>query len=88
MNFAIPSIQELASYLDADLLIGNTFQIDIPDTTNFPSSGKLIVGKEIISYTSKLSDRLSGITRALNGTTEVDHPAGSILRTIGIETTT
>ena len=88
MNFAIPSIQELASYLDADLLIGDTFQIDIPDTTNFPSSGKLIVGKEIISYTSKVgTDRLSGITRALNGTTEVDHPAGSILRTIGIETT-
>ena len=89
LNFAIPSIQELASYLDADLLIGDTFQIDIPDTTNFPSSGKLIVGKEIISYTSKVgTDRLSGITRALNGTTEVDHPAGSILRTIGIETTT
>ena len=77
------------SGLLADLLIGNTLQIDIPDTTNFPPSGKLLIGKEIISYTSKVSnDRLSGITRALNGTTEVDHPAGSILRTIGIETTT
>ena len=86
LNFGLPSMQELASYLDADFLIGDTV-LYIPDTTNFPSSGKLLVGKEIISYTSKLSDRFIGITRGNNGTTEVDHSAGDILRTIGIATT-
>ena len=87
LNFGVPSIQELGSYLDADLLIG-TSTIYIPNTVNFPSSGKLLVGKEIISYTSKLSDRFLGITRGVNNTEEVDHFAGSILRTIGIATTT
>lgn len=86
LNFGIPSMQELASYLDSDFVINQTTMY-IPDTTNFPASGKLLVGKEIISYTSKLPDRFTGITRALNGTTEVDHFAGGIVRTIGLATT-
>lgn len=86
LNFGIPSMQELASYLDADLLINATTAY-IPDTTNFPPSGKILLGKEIISYTNKLSDRFTGITRGVDGTTEVDHFAGDILRTIGNATT-
>ena len=86
LNFGLPSMQELASYLDADLLINATTAY-IPDTTNFPPSGKLLLGKEIISYSNKLSDRFTGITRGVDGTTEVDHFAGDILRTIGNATT-
>jgi len=86
LNFGIPSIQELGSYLDSDLLIGSNL-LYIPDTTNFPSSGKLLVGKEVISYTSKLSDRFLGVTRGVDNTQEVDHSAGDILRTIGNATT-
>ncbi|AOV58590.1 structural protein [Synechococcus phage S-CAM3] len=86
LNFGLPSMQELASYLDIDLLIGDTVMY-IPNTTNFPDSGKLLVGKEIISYTGKLLDRFTGVTRGQNGTTEVDHAAGDILRTIGTFTT-
>jgi len=86
LNFGIPSIHELMSYLDADLLIGQT-TLYIPDTTNFPPQGTLLVGKELISYTQKFADRFVGLTRGVNGTTESDHFAGDLVRTIGLATT-
>ena len=60
-NPGIPSIQELMSYLDAPLTTSSTV-VYIPDT-NFPDSGKLLVGKELVTYTSKLPDRLIGVAR-------------------------
>ena len=86
LNFGLPSMQELASYLDANALSTDTL-LYIPDTTNFPASGKLLLGKEIISYTGKLADRFTGVSRGLDGTTATAHNAGTILRTIGNATT-
>jgi len=94
LNFGLPSMHELGSLLEQDLLIGSDV-IYIPDTTNFPDSGKLLIGKEIISYTEKppqdvpnpQTDRLLGVSRGVDGTTEDNHFAGSMLRTIGISTT-
>jgi len=86
-NPGIPSIQELMTYLDADLLIAGTVAY-IPDTSNFPSSGKLLIGKELISYTSKLPDRLVGLNRGVSGTTAEFHAAGTLIRTVGLLTTT
>ena len=85
-NPGIPSIQELMSYLDAPLTTSSTV-VYIPDTTNFPDSGKLLVGKELVTYTSKLSDRLIGVARGVDGTTAEAHSAGQFIRTIGLETT-
>jgi hypothetical protein len=85
-NPGIPSIQELMSYLDAPLT-ASSIVIYIPDTTNFPDSGKLLVGKELVTYTSKLSDRLIGVTRGVDNTTAAAHTAGQFIRTIGLETT-
>ena len=85
-NPGIPSIQELMSYLDAPLTASSVV-IYIPDTTNFPDSGKLLVGKELVTYTSKLSDRLIGVTRGVDNTTAAAHTAGQFIRTIGLETT-
>lgn len=84
-NAGIPSIQELMSYLDAPLT--NTGIVAyIPDTTNFPSSGKILIGKELVTYSAKLSDRLIGLTRGVDGTTAEAHTAGSLIRTIGLLT--
>ena len=85
-NPGIPSIQELMSYLDAPLTTSSTV-VYIPDTTNFPDSGKLLVGKELVTYTSKLPDRLIGVARGVDGTTAEAHSAGQFIRTIGLETT-
>ena len=87
LNFVLPSIQELGAYLDSSILSTTVNELSVEDTTNFPSSGKLLIGKEIISYSSKLADRFQNLSRGLDGTTATAHNAGTILRTIGTATT-
>tara|TARA_R100000900_G_scaffold111117_1_gene86752 strand:- start:499 stop:2868 length:2370 start_codon:yes stop_codon:yes gene_type:complete len=52
---------------------GATPRIRLKDATNFPTSGTILIGAELITYTSKLVNELSGITRAVNGTTRTAH---------------
>jgi hypothetical protein len=53
----------------------------IEDTSRFPSSGSLLIGDELITYSSKLSDRFMGVIRGVNGTIPQSHSAGDYLRT-------
>ena len=39
----------------------------VESTTNFPTTGTILIGREQISYTGKLSDRFTGCTRGVNG---------------------
>ena len=79
-NSAYPSIQNFASYLDIAVnATDNT--IYVPDTSRFAASGKLLLGDEIIEYTSKLTDRFIGVTRGVDGTTAKPHDAGDLIRT-------
>jgi hypothetical protein len=55
----------------------------IEDTSRFPSSGSLLIGDELITYSSKLSDRFMGVKRGVNGTPVRSHSAGDYLRTQG-----
>lgn len=50
-------------------------------TTKFPSSGYILVDKEIISYTGKLSDRFLGCTRGVYGPIS-SHTLGAYIRSI------
>jgi hypothetical protein len=79
-NLGYPSIQEFGALLDIELLPTDTI-IYIPNTSRFPSQGKILIGKEIITYTSKLSDRFLGVTRGVNGTIAESYSAGQYLRT-------
>ena len=49
-------------------------------TSRFPSSGTILLGKEQISYTGKMSDRFTGCTRGVNGSPIVEHTVGDFLR--------
>ena len=51
-------------------------------TSNFPAAGTIIVGREKISYTTKLSDRFSGVTRGADGTSAEAHNLLEYIRTI------
>ena len=42
--------------------------VTVDSTTNFPSAGTILVGSELITYTSKNSTQFLGITRGTNGT--------------------
>lgn len=52
-------------------------------TDSFPSSGSLLIGDEIVTYTSKFTDRFLGVTRGVNGTIPQTHSPGDYLRTLG-----
>ncbi len=81
-----PSINNFGATITQgfDFNIGDT--VLYTDTSIFQASGEILVGDEVISYTSKLADRFLGITRAVNGTIEKNHPAGDYIRTFWIQT--
>lgn len=70
---------EVITLLDGALLndsngtggVGTTITVD--DTTGFPSAGVIKVDNELISYTGTTSTSLTGITRAVNGTSTAAH---------------
>lgn len=51
--------------------VGTTITVD--DTTGFPSAGVIKVDNELISYTGTTATSLTGITRAVNGTSTAAH---------------
>ena len=86
-NLAYPSINYYLSMVETDDIpaIGNpgylaTNAVIYANTSKFPSSGTILVGKEQISYTSKLSDRFLNCTRGVNGTPIEFHALGDYLR--------
>lgn len=79
-NLGYHSVQEFGAFLDIGLTeTANT--IYIPNTSKFGEQGKILIGKEIITYNSKLADRFLGVTRGVDGTTPQSYSAGQYLRT-------
>ena len=46
-------------------------------SSSFPSSGTVIIGSELITYTGNSGGTLSGLTRGANGTTAATHSSGA-----------
>ena len=87
-NIGYPTINNYMAQLNtSDLPDENgagylaTGAIVYADTTNFPTSGTISLGREQITYTSKLSDRFIDCTRGVNGTSIEEHTVGDFLRT-------
>ena len=87
-NIGYPTINNYMAQLNtSDLPDENgagylaTGAIVYADTTNFPTSGTISLGREQITYTSKLSDRFIDCTRGVNGTSVEEHTVGDFLRT-------
>lgn len=76
---AYRSLYETGAYLDSSLSLTDSI-VYIPDTSKFKSFGKLLIEDEIVSYTSKLSDRFLGVVRGVDSTTIKTHSAGAFLR--------
>jgi len=78
-NLAIPSINDIGSRLSTS--ISNTSSsITISNASKFPSSGKILINKEIISYTTKNGNTLSGLTRGVDNTIPASHSLNDYLR--------
>jgi len=51
--------------------------IALTSATGFPSAGRIQIGTELISYTGVSTNNLTGITRAVNGSTRAAHSSGA-----------
>ena len=54
-------------------IASNATSLILTSATNFPSSGTLLIGTELITYTGKTTNTLTGLTRGTNGTTAAAH---------------
>jgi len=73
------SINDIGAFLDAPLSETDNI-VYIPDTRRFPDSSRLLIGKEIVYYEKKKTDRFLSVTRGADGTTAQTHDAGDYLR--------
>jgi hypothetical protein len=73
------SINDIGALLDIPLSQTDTI-VYIADTRRFPDASRLLIGKEIVLYSSKLTDRFLNVTRGVSGTTSSTHQAGDYLR--------
>ena len=70
--------QDGVTTLSANITNVSTTPISVGSTNDLPSSGYILIGSEIISYTAKTATTLDGtITRGVLGTTNVAHTAGA-----------
>ena len=51
--------------------------LSMASTTSFPSTGTVIIGSELITYTGNSGGTLSGLTRGALGTTAASHSSGA-----------
>jgi hypothetical protein len=69
-----------ATTLSVGITNVSTTAISVGSTTGFPSSGYILIGSEVIQYTSKTSTTFGGtITRGVLGTTNVAHSVGAAI---------
>ena len=80
-------VKDVNSVLANDLAAaGTTAAVTSGDGTNFPSSGQIIIGTEIISYTgTTASDILTGLTRGVGDSTAAAHSADDEVHTAIIQ---
>jgi hypothetical protein len=77
----LPTVNDIGAFLQIDLNETEDI-IYIADTRNFPDSGRLLVGKEIVTYQSKLTDRFLDVQRGTFNTVATTHSAGDYLRNL------
>jgi hypothetical protein len=86
-NLGLPSINSPGALIANNINSTQTFIEVQASATNpkalqyFPDSGKLIIGKEIVTYTAKTQTTFTGVVRGVDNTTAESHNAGDYLTT-------
>lgn len=73
----------LANQLNGNISNSDT-TITLLDASSFPTSGTILINSELITYSGKSSNDLTGCTRGTNGTTADAHTSGdAVLLAVG-----
>tara|TARA_R100000654_G_scaffold12387_3_gene27010 strand:+ start:123 stop:2279 length:2157 start_codon:yes stop_codon:yes gene_type:complete len=67
---------QFTSTLSSDINSSVT-SLTMASSSSFPSSGTVLIGTELITYTGNSSGTLSGLTRGASGTTAASHSSGA-----------
>lgn len=72
----------LASGIAAD---DTSLTVASGDGDKFPPTGTIVIGTEVITYTSVSTDTISGLTRGANGSTAAAHSSGDAVHTTAVQ---
>ena len=73
------SVNGVGTFLDAPMGLADTIAY-VPNTTRFPDTpSRLRIGREVVYYTSKKSDRFLGLTRGYQNSLNETHNAGDLV---------
>lgn len=79
-------IKDVNSLLDTTITSSDTsISVTTGDGSKFPTSGTIIIGEEIITYTGVSTDTLTGCTRGVRDSTAAAHTAGAEIHTTILE---
>jgi hypothetical protein len=70
---------DIGQTTNSDYVIDSVANLGVSSATSLPSLGTILLDNEMISYSGKSGNSLTGITRAANGTTATAHVAGSVV---------
>ena len=70
------ALQQVATTA-AEAIDATETDIDLTSASSFPTSGTFLVGSEVITYTGKSTNTLTGCVRGANGTTAATHSSGA-----------
>ena len=81
--------QDGATTLTASMSNVSTAAIQVASTSQFESSGHLLIGSELIAYTGKTATTFTGITRGVYGSTNTSHNIGDpVTEALGVASST
>lgn len=77
---------DVESLLDSTITaVATTLDVTTGDGANFPSSGRIVIENEIITYTGVSTDTLTGLTRGVGDSDSSAHTAGVEIHTTIVE---
>ena len=78
-NAATGNVTQLGSDIASGTGMTGSGVLTVRSTTNFNSSGSVLINSEVFAYTGKTATTFTGVTRAQEGSVADDHTIGSVV---------
>ena len=78
-NAATGNVTQLGADIASGTGMTGSGTVTVKSTTNFNSSGSVLINSEIFDYTGKTATTFTGVTRAQDGSVADDHTIGTVV---------